>query len=46
MISITIRATQDGTFTIYRDGSALRSGLTRTQANELAAVLRCISGRT
>lgn len=42
MASIKIRPTQDGTFTIYRNGAAVSSGLTREQAHELATVLRSL----
>ncbi|WP_191970144.1 hypothetical protein [Methylobacterium planeticum] len=42
MASIKIRVTGDGTFTIYQNGSAVSSGLTRAQAERLAAVLRWV----
>lgn len=42
MASIKIRATGDGTFTLIRDGVAVSSGLTRAQAERLAAVMKCI----
>ncbi len=33
---IRIRPTQDGTYTVYRDGRAVASGLTRSQAEAAA----------
>ncbi|GJD52987.1 hypothetical protein OPKNFCMD_5755 [Methylobacterium crusticola] len=43
MASIRIRPTQDGTYTLYRNGDAVSSGLTREQADQLALILRCIA---
>lgn len=40
MASIKIHETFDGTFSVYKNGSAVCSGLTRPQAERLAAVLR------
>ncbi|MFC6047559.1 hypothetical protein ACFPYM_06910, partial [Methylobacterium hispanicum] len=40
--SIKIKPACDGTYTLYRDGDAVSSGLTLHQAQELAAVLRCL----
>lgn len=45
MASITIRPTQDGTYTLYRNGDAVSTGLTREQADQLAAILRSIEPR-
>ncbi|GJD81940.1 hypothetical protein [Methylobacterium gregans] len=42
MSSIKIKPACDGTYTLYRDGDAVSSGLTFHQAQELAAVLRCL----
>ena len=42
MASIKIRVTADGTFTIYRNGDAISSGLTRAQAERLAQVMKWI----
>lgn len=42
MASIKIRVADDGTCTILRNGDAVSSGLTRPQAERLAAVLRWI----
>lgn len=33
---IRIRVTDDGTYTVYRDGTALVTGLTRAQADAVA----------
>lgn len=42
MASIKIRVAENGTCTIYRNGSAVCSGLTRAQADELVSVMRCL----
>ncbi|MEA1833484.1 hypothetical protein U8607_15470 [Methylobacterium durans] len=42
MASIKVRLTADGRFAVYRNGTALCSGLTRPQAERLAAVLRWV----
>ena len=42
MSSIKIKPATDGTYTLYRDGDAVSSGLTLDQAQELASVLRCL----
>ena len=39
---IRIRATQDGTFTVYRDDTALVTGLTRAQAEAAGQSLRVV----
>lgn len=39
MASVKILPTHDGTFTVYRDGTAVASGLTRAQAERCATVL-------
>jgi hypothetical protein len=36
---IRAKATDDGTYTVYRDQTALLCGLTRAQADELITVL-------
>lgn len=36
---IRVKATHDGTYTVYRDQTALLHGLTRAQADELATSL-------
>jgi hypothetical protein len=41
--SIKIRASDDGTFTVYRNGDAVASGLTRDQAERCATVLGWIA---
>jgi hypothetical protein len=43
MASIKIRATDDGTFLVCRDGTAVASGLTRYQAECCATVLGWIA---
>lgn len=43
MASIKIRATDDGTFLVCRDGTALASGLTREQAEGFVTVLGWIT---
>ena len=43
MTSIKIRSASDGTFVVCRDGAAVASGLTRTQAEQLVAVLGWIA---
>ncbi|MDP4006926.1 hypothetical protein [Methylobacterium sp. NEAU K] len=43
MASIKIRASEDGTFTVYRDGAAVVSNLTRAQAERLVTVLSWIA---
>ncbi|MCJ2059779.1 hypothetical protein MKL09_25015 [Methylobacterium sp. J-048] len=45
MASIKIRATDDGTFVVYRDGTAVTSGLTRDQAERCASILGWIAPR-
>ena len=45
MASIKIKPTHDGTYTIYRNGGAVSSGLTRVQADQLAAVLRTLENK-
>jgi len=42
MASIRIKPTQNGTYTLYRNGDAVSTGLTREQADQLAVVLRCV----
>ncbi|MGU3537542.1 hypothetical protein [Methylobacterium sp. A54F] len=42
MASIKVRVGTDGTFAVYQNGHALCSGLTRAQAERLAAVLRWV----
>ena len=42
MASIKIRASEDGTYTIYRNGDPVSCRLTRPQAERLASVLRWI----
>ncbi|GJE57826.1 MULTISPECIES: hypothetical protein [Methylobacterium] len=42
MASIKIRVADDGTCMILRNGDTVSSGLTRPQAERLAAVLRWI----
>ena len=37
---IRIRATDDGTYTVYRDDSILLTGLTRDQADDVARSLK------
>ncbi|MBB2963119.1 hypothetical protein [Methylobacterium sp. R2-1] len=44
MASIKIRVAQDGTCSICRDGMIISSGLTRSQADQMVAVLRAIEG--
>lgn len=39
---IRIRATDDGTYTVYRDGHAMVTGLTRDQAHAAAQSLGTI----
>lgn len=39
---IRIRATDDGTYTVYRDGNAMVSGLTRDQAYAVAQSLNAV----
>ena len=36
---IRIQATEDGTYTVYRDGNAMVTGLTRDQAHAVARSL-------
>lgn len=43
MASIKIRASDDGTFAVYRDGTAVASGLTRDQAERCVTVLGWIA---
>ena len=43
MASVKIRATDDGTFVVYRNGAAVASGLTREQAETCATVLGWIA---
>ncbi|MGH1572844.1 hypothetical protein ACRAWG_21900 [Methylobacterium sp. P31] len=43
MASIKIRASEDGTFTVYRDGAAIVSNLTRAQAERFVTVLGWIA---
>lgn len=45
MASIKIKRAEDGSYTLYRDGGAVGSGLTLHQAQELAAVLRCLEAK-
>ena len=45
MASIKIKSCEDGTFTLYRDGNAVSTGLTRDQAHQLATVLRSIESK-
>lgn len=40
MASIKVLETFDGTFSVYKNGHAVCSGLTRPQAEHLAALLR------
>ncbi|GJD54862.1 hypothetical protein [Methylobacterium dankookense] len=40
MASIKIHGTGDGTFSVFKNGSAVCSGLTRAQAEKMAALLR------
>jgi ribosomal protein L11 methylase PrmA len=44
MASIKIRVAEDGTCSICKDGTIISSGLTRSQADQLVAVLRAIEG--
>ncbi|CAO4155797.1 UNVERIFIED_ORG: hypothetical protein M2438_000721 [Methylobacterium sp. SuP10 SLI 274] len=44
MASIKIRVAEDGTCSICRDGTIISSGLTRSQADQMVAVLRAIEG--
>ncbi|MGU3663518.1 hypothetical protein ACLBX9_04935 [Methylobacterium sp. A49B] len=39
MASVKIRISDDGTFAVYRNGTAVASGLTLDQAQRCAAVL-------
>ncbi|WP_273565234.1 hypothetical protein [Methylobacterium sp. NMS14P] len=41
---IRIRATDDGTYTVYRDDAILVTGLTRDQANAVAQSLKATIG--
>ena len=41
-MSIKIKPASGGTYTLYRDGAPVSSGLTLDQAHELASVLRCL----
>ena len=41
--SVKIRATDDGTCVVYRNGGAVASGLTREQAERCATVLGWIA---
>ncbi|GJE13806.1 MULTISPECIES: hypothetical protein [Methylobacterium] len=43
MASVKIRAVSDGTFAVYRDGTAVASGLTRDQAERCATILGWIA---
>jgi hypothetical protein len=43
MASVKIRAVDDGTFVVYRDGEVVASGLTRDQAEQCASVLGWIA---
>jgi hypothetical protein len=43
MASVKIRATDDGTFVVYRNGEVMASGLTRDQAERCATVLGWIA---
>lgn len=43
MSAIKIKRAEDGSYTLYRDGDAVGSGLTLEQAQELASVLRCLA---
>lgn len=42
MASIKVKVAENGTCTIYRNGAAICSGLTRAQADELVSVMRCL----
>lgn len=42
MASIKIKATGDGTYTLYRNGEPVSVGLTRPQAERLASVMRWV----
>ncbi|ACA17899.1 hypothetical protein M446_3516 [Methylobacterium sp. 4-46] len=44
MTSIKVRLCGDGTYTVFCDGGVVSTGLTRAQADQLAAVLRSIQG--
>ena len=44
MASIKIRVAEDGTCSICRNGTIISSGLTRSQADQMVAVLRAIEG--
>ncbi len=44
MASIKIRVAEDGTCSICRDGTIISRGLTRSQADQMVAVLRAIEG--
>ena len=44
MASIKIRVAEDGTCSICRNGTIISRGLTRSQADEMVAVLRAIEG--
>ncbi len=44
MASIKVRVAEDGTCSICRNGTIISSGLTRSQADQLVAVLRAIEG--
>lgn len=43
MASIKIRMAGDGTFSVFRDGASVASGLTRAQAERCATVLGWIA---
>jgi hypothetical protein len=43
MASVKIRVSEDGTFAVYRDGTAIVSNLTRAQAERFVTVLGWIS---
>ncbi len=43
MASIKIRVACDGTFAVFRNGTAVASGLTRAQAERCATVLGWIA---
>jgi hypothetical protein len=44
MASIKIRVAEDGTCSICRNGTIISKGLTRSQADQMVAVLRAIEG--
>ena len=43
MASIKIRMTENGTYSVYRNGAAVASGLSRQQAERCATVLGWIA---